>query len=192
MTNMATFNARKSAQVISFFIGKTGHHHINILKVVKLVYLADRRSIKKFGFPILDEERVSMPNGPVNSTTYSHACGEYDLDACGWSEYLEDRAHHEIGAKKSLALEDLDELSEADIACLDETWAEFGHMDQWQLVRWTHDRKNIPEWEDPNGSSKPIPLERILTALKIDNADENAAIVEGEQHLEGVLDSLRK
>jgi uncharacterized phage-associated protein len=191
MKLMATFNAKKSAQVISFFISKSGSRNINILKVMKLVYLADRRSIKKFGFPILDEPRVSMPHGPVNSTTYSYACGEYELED-GWSDYLEDRANHQIGVKKSLTVDELDELSEADVECLNETWAEFGHMDQWQLVKWTHDRKNVPEWEDPNGSSKPIPLERILSVLGVANADEHAAIVEGQQHLEGVLSSLRK
>jgi uncharacterized phage-associated protein len=189
---MGTFNARKSAQVISFFISKAGERHINILKAIKLVYLADRRSIKKFGYPILDEPRVSMPHGPVNSMTYSHACGEYDLDVCGWSEYLEDRANHEIGTKKEWSVEDLDELSEADIECMEETWVEFGHMDQWQLVTWTHDRKNVPEWEDPDGSSKPIPLERILTLLGVENADEHAAVAEEQRRFEGTLQRLRK
>jgi uncharacterized phage-associated protein len=188
---MAAFNARKSAQVISYFISKTGTRHINILKAVKLVYLADRRSIQKFGYPILDEQRVSMPRGPVNSMTYGHACGEYDLDACGWSEYLEDRAHHEIGARKAFSSEELDELSDADIECMDETWAEFGHMNQWQLVDWTHDRKNIPEWEDPNGSSAPIPLERILTFVGVDNADEHAAVAAEQERIERVLNQLR-
>jgi uncharacterized phage-associated protein len=188
---MAYFNARKSAQVIAFFVSKN-NDPINILKAIKLVYLADRRSLKKFGFPILDETRVSMPHGPVNSTTYSHACGEYDLEASGWSDFLEDRADHMIAAKKKFSVDDLDELSEADIECLEEVWTEFGSMGKWKIVNWTHDRKNIPEWENPNGSSKPIPLERILTMLQIQNADDHVALADDHQHLDSVFEKLRQ
>jgi hypothetical protein len=85
----------------------------------------------------------------------------------------------------------LDELSEADIQCLEQVWAEFGGMTQWELVRYTHDRKNVPEWEDPNGSSNPIPLERIMTLLGIENADEQAALVEEHRQIDSVLESLR-
>lgn len=185
-----TFNARKASQVIAFLIAKNGQQSLNILKAIKLVYLADRQSFKKFGFPILDEPRVSMPHGPVNSTTYNHANGEYDLEACGWSELLEDRAHHQIGAKKNIDLDELDELSDADAQCLEEVWDEFGHMSKWQLVSYTHDRNNIPEWEDPNGSSNPIPVERILTALGFKDADVQASLVEESQYLDKVFHSL--
>jgi hypothetical protein len=64
-------------------------------------------------------------------------------------------------------------------------------MNQWQLVDYTHDRKNVPEWEDPNGSSNPIPLERIMTLRGIENADEQAALVEDHRHIDGVFNSLR-
>ncbi|WP_315813443.1 MULTISPECIES: Panacea domain-containing protein [unclassified Bradyrhizobium] len=186
-----TFNARKASQVIAFFIARNGQNALNILKAIKLVYLSDRQSLKAFGFPILDEPRVSMPHGPVNSTTYSHANGEYDLEACGWSELLEDRANHLIGAKKQIDIGELDELSDADIQCLDAVWNEFGQMGKWQLVNYTHDRNNIPEWEDPNGSSKPIPVERILTALGFKDADVQASLIEENRYLDKVFQSLR-
>lgn len=188
---MTAFNARKAAQVIAFFISKSGGTSLNVVKAIKLVYLGDRCSVQKFGFPILDESRVSMPLGPVNSSTYRHVNGEADLEACGWSDFLEDRAQHQIGAKKNFSIEDLDELSEADIQCLEQVWAEFGGMHQWELVQYTHNRKNIPEWEDPKGSSNPIPLERMMTLLGIENADEQAALVEEHRHIDSVLQSLR-
>ena len=183
-----TFNPRKSAQVVAFFVTKSRGASINVLKAIKLVYLADRRSIQKFGFPILDEPRVSMPHGPVNSTTYSYVNGEIESE--GWSEFLDARAHHQIGISRAVTNDDLDELSDADLQCLEETWREFGHMDQWQLVDYTHDRRNVPEWEDPKGSSRPIPLERILTMVGIENGDENAAVVEGHRQIDSVFKSL--
>ena len=187
-----SFNARKAAQVIAFFIEKQGGGYIDMLKAIKLVYLGDRQSMSDYGFPILDEARVSMPHGPVNSSTYRHVNGEYDLDACGWSEYLEDQANYRIGAARKVSVEDLDELSEADLLALSKVWDQFGHMNKWEIRDWTHDRKNVPEWENPNGGSLPIPLERIFTYLRIENGDAHAALIEDHRHLEGIFASLRR
>jgi uncharacterized phage-associated protein len=168
-----SYEPRKAAQLIAYLILKAGGQPINVLKAVKLVYLVDRESIRTFGFPVLDEKRCSMPHGPVNSLTYSHINGEYDLDIGGWSDFLEDREHHTIGlAKPHISGDDLDELSDADIACADTVWQDFGHMTQWQLRDWTHDPRNVPEWEDPNGGSTVIPLQRILHAVGVPNAEE--------------------
>jgi uncharacterized phage-associated protein len=161
-----SYNALKAAQVVVYLTSKTPGKIIDVLKVIKLVYLADRESIKRFGFPILDEPRFSMPHGPVNSVTYSHIQGEYDLEACGWSQYLSDRENHQVSVQKD-APANYDELSDADAECLDEVWEKFGHMNKWQLRDWTHSPSNIPEWENPNGSSSPIPIERIMLALGI-------------------------
>ncbi|UXS39880.1 SocA family protein [Agrobacterium tumefaciens] len=168
-----SYEPRKAAQLIASLILKTGEQSLNVLKAVKLVYLVDRESVKRYGFPVLDETRVSMPHGPVNSATYSHINGEYELEECGWAEFLEDRAGHNIAlANKEINVDNLDELSEADLGCVDAVWAEFGKMDQWQLRDWTHDPRNVPEWEDPNGGSTIIPLQRILNAVGVENADE--------------------
>lgn len=185
------FNARKAAQVIALFVMKSGRPSLDVLKAIKLVYLADRESMSKYGFPILDECHVSMPHGPVNSTTYRHVNGEYDLEACGWSNFLEDRANHQIAAVNAVTEDDLDELSDADIKCVSDVWNQFGHMNKWEIRDWTHDRKNIPEWEDPNGSSRPIPLERIMTLLGVDEADRQAGIVESFREIDSLFARLR-
>jgi uncharacterized phage-associated protein len=186
------FNARKAAQVVAYLALKAPARSLPVIKAVKLVYLSDRDSIKTWGFPILDEPHVSMPHGPVNGTTYSHICGEYDLAGCGWSEFLDDRADHMIAACDGVSVDALDELSEADMQCLDRTWARFGWMDKWALRDWTHDRKNVPEWEDPHGSSRPIPLERIMTMVGIQNVDERAALVNDHREIDGVFAQLRR
>ncbi|MFP3544625.1 Panacea domain-containing protein [Rhizobium sp. SIMBA_035] len=172
-----SYDPKKAAQLIASLIIKTGSNSINVLKAVKLVYLVDRESIRRYGFPVLDETRVSMPRGPVNSTTYSHINGEYDLEECGWSAILQDRADHKIAlADQNMTTDDLDELSDADLACVDAVWAEFGQMGKWDLVEWTHNPKNVPEWEDPDGGSTVIPLQRILHSVGVQDAEEFAAV----------------
>lgn len=188
---MSVFNAKKAAQVIAYLALKDQTRSLPVIKAIKLVYLSDRDSIQNWGAPILNEQHVSMPHGPVNSETYSHVNGEHDLGACGWSDYLDDRANHQIAARPGITTEDLDELSDADIECLDRTWSRFGHMGKWEIRDWTHDRKNVPEWEDPNGSSRPIPLERIMTAVGIEDADEAVALIRDYREIDRVFAALR-
>lgn len=168
-----TYEPRKAAQLIAYLILKAGGQSLNVLKAVKLVYLVDRESIRCFGFPVLDEKRCSLPHGPVNSLTYGYISGSYDPEQSGWSDYLRDRENHTIAlARQGIVADELDELSEADIACADAVWEQFGHMNQWQLRDWTHEPRNVPEWEDPNGGSAEIPLQRILNAVGVENAED--------------------
>jgi uncharacterized phage-associated protein len=184
------YNPRKAAQTIAYFASKNESRKIKVLKAIKLVYLADRESIARFGFPIQDEIRVSMPHGPVNSTTLSYINGEHEAEDSGWADFLSDRDNFEVMAQVA-SPEDFDELSEADIICLDHVWNTFGDMNQWEIRDWTHDRANLPEWEDPKGSSLPIPLERILLALGIENHVEAANQIRSVEHAETVLRQLK-
>lgn len=177
----------KAAQTIAFFALQEGSA-INVLKVVKLVYLADRESIKRRGHPIQHEKRVSMPHGPVNSTTLDYLNGAFRDDG-GWSHYLRDRANNMVGlANRTLDTDDLDELSDAELAILSDIWKDFGEMDRFDLADWTHD--HIAEWQDPNGSSVPIPLDRIMTAVGVKNPIERARAVESLDYASSVLASL--
>lgn len=173
------YNPRKASQVVAFFALKTARRRINVLKAVKLVYLSDRENTARYGFPILEERRVSMPHGPVNSYTYNHIKGEVlpEHDG-GWSDFVTDRENHDVGlASKALSVDDLDELSDAELATLETVWEKFGGFDQWQLVSFTHDKSNVPEWEDPNDTgqnSKTINLEDMLAAVGILSHKEHA------------------
>lgn len=153
------FNERKAAQVATFFALKQGGS-INIVKLIKLVYLGDREFLKRYDAPILHDRLVSMQKGPVNSNTYNFASGQVRADV--WDTYLSDEANHMISCGK-ITLNELNELSRAEIRVLEQVWNDFGHMNPWELVDYTHD--NCEEWEDPDGSSKTIPYERVLKVL---------------------------
>ncbi|MET3615449.1 putative phage-associated protein [Rhizobium aquaticum] len=187
-----TYEPRKAAQLIAYLILKSGRDRLNVLKAIKLVYLVDRESIKRFGFPVLDEKRVSMPHGPVNSMTYSYIAGDYDADAVGWSDFLRDRENHDVAlASTSLNADDLDELSEADIECADAVWERFGGMDKYALRDWTHNPRNVPEWEDPQGGSNPIPLQRILNAVGVADAERFAEEAATQRNIDAAFAAAR-
>lgn len=186
-----SYNPRKAAQTIAYFAIRSGGE-LPILKAVKLVYLSDRESISNYGFPIQDERLVSMPHGPVNSSTYSYIQGEKrDADTSGWSEFLSDRANFVVGLSRAdISEDDLDELSDADLDVLETIWGKFGGMDRWTLRDWTHDSNNVPEWEDPNGSSSEIPLERIMKYIGIENPEQSADAVLRHRQLSAALSAF--
>src|SRR5215469_9113792 len=102
------YNIRKAAQVTAFFASKAGGS-VEVLKVAKLLYLADREFMSRYDFPILFDCLVSMPHGPVTSLTLNYINGlEGERDH--WDEFVEARAGNNVGLKnENLSIDDLDE-----------------------------------------------------------------------------------
>jgi len=180
----AWYNARKAAQVAAYF-AKVQGGKINVLKLVKLIYLADRLALETFESPILADKFVSMDHGPVNSITLNYVNGLSD-DRDEWAEFVGEREGNFVGlANNEIKIHDLDELSVAEIKILGLIWHRFGKMDRFEVRDFTHD--NCPEWEDPHGSSTPISLERIFQSLGKRDSAELAAKVEAERYIDQLI-----
>lgn len=182
------YNIRKAAQVTAFFATKQGGS-IDVLKVAKLLYLADREFMARYDFPILLDYLVSMPHGPVTSMTLNYINGMTD-DRDHWEDFVVGRAGNKVGtARQDISIDDLDELSEAELHVLEATWDQFGHMSAWEIRDYTH--ANCPEWEDPHGSSYPIPYERVLKFLRKEKSAEIAEDIEAQRSLDKFLAHAR-
>ena len=172
------YNPVKAAHVIAYLGLKAKGRTLEILKLVKLIYIADREQLKTDGLPVLYEPRASLPSGPVNSMTYDRMKGAIPVPD-EWNEVLMPLANHRLTVRDGVDEDDLGKLSDMDAETLDRVWNEYGHLTSRQLVDWTHDPKNVPEWEDPRGSSKPIALERLLAYVGIEDPVTHAAFIEG-------------
>ena len=178
------FNTRKAAQVVAFFALREGGA-INVLKVAKLVYLADRSNMEKYDFPITGDNFVSMDHGPVNSITYDCINGMQG-DRLEWEQFVTDRAGYTVGvAHPNLTEDALDHLSDAEVGTLAEVWDEFGSMSKYQVRDWTHE--NCPEWENPHGSSAAIPFSRVFKYLGKTGADDLENQIEAERAIQAVF-----
>lgn len=173
------FNVRKAAQVVAFFARSEGGS-INVVKLVKLLYLSDRENLNRYEFPILNDELVSMKHGPVTSATLDCINGAAP-ESDAWDEFVTDRANHMVGLAQAFEDAAFDELSEAELETLYAVWDRFGSMTKWQIRDWTHE--NLPEWEDPNGSSYRIPYSRVLKFLGKPKADQIEARIEAEHEI---------
>lgn len=153
-------NEEKAAQVAHYFACMSGRQ-INVLKLMKLMYLSDRSFIQQFGRSITKDHFVSMNNGPVLSGTLDLMNGAR-LDQKVWNSLLSDKANHNISSTHYSYEDHVGALSKAELKVMASVWDEFGEMNQWQLVEYTH--KHCSEWEDPSGSAKPIHFSSVLKA----------------------------
>lgn len=154
------FDHEKAVQVAAFFVQKAGGQ-IDKLKLVKLSYLADRRSFETRSAPINFDDYYSMPHGPVSSSMLNGLDKKFDGP---WAAIALNGVNvslvEEVGA---------DRLSRNDLTILEETWTKFGGMGTWALRNWTH--KHLPEYEDVTNGRVPIGYDEILAALGNDEAN---------------------
>jgi len=156
---------------------------MSYLKLLKLLYLADRKALLEHGRPITYDRYVSMDHGPVLSQTYDLILGEQSPGTRSyWREYISEPANYEVSL---LGDAPNGELSAAQERILDDVFEEFGRMGRWEIVELMH---TLPEWEDPRGSSIPIAIRDVLRALGID--DDQAEAIEEDLAGEDALARL--
>lgn len=159
------FDETKTTQLVARLLAKSGGK-LNVLKLVKLVYLSDRRALVSGGRPITKDRFVSMPHGPVNSATLNLINDEPDpRKPSYWRRYISERQSYEVSLREDPGTS---ALSAFELAIIDEVHREFGHLDRFVLRDMTHD---LPEWCDPEGSSLPIHIHEILESEGFSEAD---------------------
>lgn len=156
------FDERKVTQAAAYFLHRRGGE-MSHLKLMKLLYLADRESMRRYGEPISQDRMVSMPHGPVLSQTYDLMSGCAQSSEDGWESWIADIQDHQVKLRREVKPDELGYLSDADIEILEQVWQQFGGMKRWEIRDYTHD--HCPEWEDPHGSSKPLKPEAVFRAL---------------------------
>ena len=184
------FNERKAAQAAARLIQQSGGE-MNYLALMKLLYLIDREALARFGRPITGDKVVAMKHGPVLSRVYnlvSHK--KQELPQSEWHKFIS-RPNAYVYTVKFSGVPDVSELSQAEVALVDEIFAKFRGVDEWELVN--HHHKQLPEWRDPKNSSVTIPFEEILRAAGVSKKDieaiaENAA---ADSYMDSVLEKVR-
>ena len=158
LTPLVGFRSRKAAQLCALFAVKDGGT-IEKLKLIKLVYLAERQCLTDWQRPILFDELFSLPHGPICSSTLNGINGSIH-------EQIRDdfvaRNGNEIVAMKNFGRDSLDEISDAEIDIIESVWQRFGHMTASQLRNYTHE--NCPEYTETTGRI-PIAYRELLEAV---------------------------
>jgi uncharacterized phage-associated protein len=159
------FREDKTTQAAAQFL-KLHRGKLNHMKLIKLLYLTDREALIRWGRPVTFDWYVSMDHGPVLSFTLNLINTQpIPGEPTYWHKFISERKNHEVRLVHDAPS---DELSRAEIQLMGEINAQFGKMNQWQLVEHVH---TLPEWHDPEGSALPIEVEDILRAGGHDEED---------------------
>jgi hypothetical protein len=171
---------KKATQAVARLIEKSGGP-MDYLRLSKLIYLADRESIRLRGIPIVGGRYYSMRQGPVIGEVM-HFVGA--RNAPGWSKTISPRYGNEIRLEKA---PEFGALSQTELEILDETLRRHSSRTTDELVDWCH--KHCAEYEHVTGRGrKAIRVESILKAVGKNAAKIRALVQEAESLAE--LDHL--
>ena len=155
---MLLFNEPKATQAAARLLTLRGGT-MSYVKLIKLLYLADREARIRWGRPITTDRYVSMDNGPVVSRIYDLIRDEPLPNSFRiWRKFISDPENYEV---RLLGDPGSGELSRPEQELIDEVFAQHGRQNRWRVVDYT---RSLPEWTYPDGGALPIEYRDILKA----------------------------
>ena len=179
----AGFRSRKAAQICAYFATQNGGT-IEKLKLIKLVYLSERKFLSEYHNPMLFDEFYSLPHGPICSSTLNGIDGI--IHETLWDEYTA-RNGNIVVAVRSVERSDMDHVSDAEMQVLRDIWQTFSGMTASQIRNYTHE--NCPEYTETEKARIPISYRQILEALGEQDAVDIAQDIIELVKLEGILEN---
>ena len=148
------FDVDKAVTMMVSILRHTGP--IDKLKLIKLLYLADRDCFLAFGHPITGDQPVAMDHGPVPSGCLDVLNGEVESQLFSFL-HLADRTV----ALDEAPPADVEGLADDEIGILGQTLEQYGHLSTGELYRLVHE---LSEYKDcyVSGTSAIISFEKIL------------------------------
>ena len=169
------FDFQKTVQAIGVLFREEGRNELDYLRILKLLYLADRESMALTGRPITGDRVRAMDHGQVLSETYDLIKGQHTRMP-EWDQFF-------VRSRYSLRLQsdpDVSALSRHEIETLQNIARRHENDSQWDLVNLLH---KTPEWKShyQENTSRLIPAEDILQAVGRADIDAIAAEVAVEE-----------
>jgi uncharacterized phage-associated protein len=168
------FDTTKVIQAAAALLKTESSACMSRLRLLKLLYIADREYIQEKARPITGDSVVAMDNGPVLGSVYDMIKGR-DAGAVDWQMFLVSN-----GILVQLKSDPgVGKLSRQEIAKLQDVAGRFRDQDDWDVAEYTHTFEEWQKNKPPKGSSKRIPLDDVLAATG--RLDQKASLLEEER-----------
>ena len=162
---MFEFNVKKVIQAINYILLKTKDGKMNYTKLLKLLYISDKRALKESGQTITGDKYISMNCGPVLSKVYDYIKEKNQPDL--WNRlFIKEGYDLKLLIPKNKLGHD--ELSDFELEILDKIFNEYKNEPYTKMVNVVHLEKEFPEYTDPQSIGKksvPIKIEDILKSI---------------------------
>jgi hypothetical protein len=157
---MASFNYKKAVQCINYIIAKTGKP-VDKLKIIKLLWAADRYHLRKYARLVTGDSYFALPNGPVGSHTLDLINRNIDRIGEVEKEYAQQFLTLPESNKVNSKLDpDTDFFSDSDIEALDFAITTFSSMTTASLKNLSHQYPEYKKFEKAieDGVSERFPI----------------------------------
>ena len=181
-----SYNPKKATQAAAYLVSLNGGR-MGLWRMLKIIYLFDRRSLVTTGTTITGDALDNLPHGGTPSRIYDNTKKERNprFKDSVWLEYLTENSANMIGLKKKEF--STGELSEFERDLIRQTWEQFRKLSNSELYKLVH---AFPEFKNPNGSSFRIDPEEILRHEGWTDAEIEAA--ERDAKREQILSQISK
>ena len=183
---MFRFDFAKTLQAAAVLLRHEPGRRTNYMRLIKLVYIADREALAETGHPITGSKAIAMKRGPLPQKLYELIKGEH-YNSPAWENHV-DKERYTLSLAKDPGM---GALSSYEIVKLLEIASRYRDCDEWDMVRITYE---FPEWRknDPGDSSREIPVADILDAQgKADRLQEVEQSARDEVNISGFFDIIR-
>ncbi len=182
------FRSEKAAQICVYFTDAWGSR-IDKLALIKLVYIAERESVRRRGRPMIYDECYSLKDGPICRSALDGINGHIDTDI--WSDYIHLDGKKDVYSIKDASLR-LDELSESDLEILASIVDTHRGKSGGQLRQWTHVPSNVPEYTEVTEKERlPITYSDIAIGVGIKHPADVAEGVREHRLSEAVFPRVK-
>ena len=165
-------STKKIAQATAVLLQQEPNKKTKYIRILKMLYRADRESIQEIGVPIIGIPTWALPKGPLHSKIKNlikhEPAPDPEAEECPtkeefqlWDTFFEVRVH----TIKLIKDPGISQLSEYDIEKLTTISRRYKGKDPWSPV---HDSHEFPEWKEKQAlgpDSNQIYLDDILKAL---------------------------
>lgn len=148
------YNKELANAIAASFIKMEGGS-IDRIKLNKLMYLLEKKSLMEHESPIIGGMYISFEFGPAISPV------DDDIKYNNWKNISYDETKYEV----KLLDENIDTscLSEWIKELIRDIYDSFGSFSQWELSKYTHDKNKCPEWiSTQKGEYNSISIESIV------------------------------
>lgn len=152
------FHERKAVAAAAYLLN-LANGEMPYLRLIKLLYLSERESLRRYNRPICGDRYVAMAHGPVMSKTLDLIRADEPAPGSTWSNHILNAERQTV---RLISDPGVGPLSESELQVLRDAHKLCQDVDVWKLRDLTH---LLPEWKDPGKSSKVIPVEDILRHL---------------------------
>jgi len=155
------FNRKKAIEAILYLA--THIPDADVYGICKLLYLADKTRLEKYGAFVFGETYYALKEGATPSNAY---------------DLLKEAARKPIDGLEiqgvqvvALRASNLEYLSDADIECLDLTIKLFGNLPNWEKRKYAHDEAWNDAWKN-KGTANSVPMSIESIAKYLADSDE--------------------